>query len=315
MKSNYTMNTIFAHRACGILFRFIRQYKGCYLLPANICPVVPLTFRQADMDFEFVDIDPDTLCIDENKCLDLIDSGLYDGIVFVHTYGTNYNPQSFFKKLKFNKQNRNEFHIIDDKCLCRPDIKSLDTYADLTIYSTGYAKYVDLGGGGYGFLKEGLSISEEIVPYEGFDIEPFYKNAFKQEVFIQQPPQGWLDAYVSDKPDALFLKQLQDEIDKIERRKRVINSVYSNAFDATSCLKDEFNQWRFNILVDDKDRTLKRIFDAGLFASSHYRPANKLFDNRSFPNADYIYSHIINLFNDKYFSVEQAKKLVEIICC
>lgn len=49
-------------RASVVLYRFL--VANCkdfhFLLPANVCPVVPLTFLKAKVDFSFVDIDPAT---------------------------------------------------------------------------------------------------------------------------------------------------------------------------------------------------------------------------------------------------------------
>ena len=62
-----------ANRACSLIYSFIKeQDAGVWLLPVNVCPDVPLTFYSAKIPFEFVDINPTTLCIDENECLALL---------------------------------------------------------------------------------------------------------------------------------------------------------------------------------------------------------------------------------------------------
>ena len=71
----------------------------------------------------------------------------------------------------------------------------------------------------------------------------------------------------------------------------------------------EYQNWRFNIRVNNKEEILKNIFDAGLFASGHYKP---LADHC--PVAKDLYEHVINLFNDFYYTEEQARRTCEVIC-
>lgn len=300
------MRTIFAHRACGILYRFISRYTGCYLLPANVCPVVPLTFRLANVAFEFVDINERTLCVDEDVCLSLLKKEKCNGLVFVHTYGTDYNPQCFFDQIKNIDQN---FRIVDDKCLCSPDLMAPQTISDLTLYSTGYAKYVDLGKGAFGYLQDGLGLSCEQVLYDGVDIEPYYKSAFLKNEKMDRIVEGWLDTTISIVPDEKYISDICEKKAEICKRKARINKIYTEVLRDVETLGDEFNQWRYNILVNDKEKILKLIFDNGMFASSHYQPSSRLFVEEKYPNAEKLYNHVINLFNDNYMDSESARKL------
>lgn len=300
------MRTIFANRACGILYRFIKQYPGRYLLPANVCPVVPLTFKLAEVEFDFVDIDDKTLCINEQISLALAKSRKCNGLVFVHTYGTQYNPQLFFRQLKTCQSS---FRIVDDKCLCAPSFSVSQTEADLTLFSTGYAKYIDLEKGGFGFLSNRFELSEEPLQCDGSDIEPVYKNAFAKKVKIGCVPSGWLDAYVTDNYNDEYRQCVECEMGRMKIHKQMINGVYKEQLSAVKTLPDDFNQWRYNILVENKHEVLKKLFDAGLFASSHYQPSSGLFVEGDFPVAQKLYDKVINLFNDKYFTCEKAKKV------
>lgn len=300
---------IFANRASGILYRFIRQNGGCYLLPANVCPVVPLTFQLAEVGFEFVDINNDTLCIDEERCLSLAGTGLFQGIVFVHTYGTSYDPQPFFKQLKVCAPS---FHIVDDKCLCVPVFSAHETEADLTLFSTGYAKYVDLGRGGFGFLQPSLDLSMEPLGFDGSEIDSVYKKAFVKKEKIGYVPSRWLDAYVTDCCDEKYRQCVEREAERMREYKQEINAIYREVL-GEKALPDVFNQWRYNLLVKDKEAVMKRLFDSGLFASSHYQPASRLFVDEVFPNAERLYGLVVNLFNDKYITKEQAIKVARLV--
>jgi hypothetical protein len=301
------MQKLFANRACGILYRFVKQYGGCYILPANVCPVVPLTLKLANVDIEFVDINKKTLCLDEQECIDIIKGrGDIHGCVFVHTYGTQYNPHSFFKELKTLSSN---FKIIDDKCLCKPELTIPQTNADLTLYSTGYAKYVDLGGGAFGFLQGDLTLSTNLLPYDGTSIDIVYKNAIANNTKIKTIPKGWLDAFVTNVENKDYSSNVLQSTKLMQSHKEKLNTIYSDILCQIESLAPDFNNWRYNIIVNDKQSILKRITEANMFASSHYQPSSSLFVDKKFSNAENLFSHVINLFNDKYINEEQAKKL------
>ena len=68
-----------------------------------------------------------------------------------------------------------------------------------------------------------------------------------------------------------------------------------------------------NILVKNKDEALMKLFDAGLFASSHYQLSSGLFVDDAFPNAQRLYEQVINLFNDKYFTRLQAIEVAKVM--
>jgi len=61
---------------------------------------------------------------------------------------------------------------------------------------------------------------------------------------------------------------------------------------------------------------LKKIFKAGLFASSHYKDIGAMYGcnyKDKYTNAKYSHSGIINLFNDFRFSKKNAYKISKLI--
>lgn len=305
------MKVIFARRALGILYRFIKQYSGNYAIPANVCPVVPLAFKLAGVNFVFVDIDKETLCVDELRVTNLVKSKKIDGLLFVRTYGYLYDSDSFFCDLK---SINSSLKIIDDRCLCKPDFSSSTTFADLILYSTGYAKQIDLGYGGFGFLNDGLKLSKCSLNYYGYNIEKEYKEAFKNKTIFDTIPSGWLDDSFMDEIESLRYKvEIESNVDKINEHKNMLNSIYNEKLPESIRLKSCFQSWRYNILVENKNHVLKSLFDAGLFASSHYYPSNRLFDGDYYENSEWLHDHIINLFNDGYYDVEKVIRTCDII--
>lgn len=100
---------------------------------------------------------------------------------------------------------------------------------------------------------------------------------------------------------------------EIQKTKAVIhrerlNKIYRENLPQCLQLEEKFQHWRFNILVENKEEVLKAIFENGLFASGHYKSQAP-----GCPNAQYLYEHVINLFNDFYYTEEKAIRTCKII--
>jgi hypothetical protein len=91
-----------AARASTILFNLLasRGDKAPWLLPANLCPIVPITFLKAGVPFELVDVSPGTLSMSLELADAALRSGRYGGIVYSHTYGDESTPDEFFAHVK-----------------------------------------------------------------------------------------------------------------------------------------------------------------------------------------------------------------------
>ncbi|MBP7274247.1 MAG: DegT/DnrJ/EryC1/StrS family aminotransferase [Saprospiraceae bacterium] len=310
------MQIVTANRARAILFGFIRNYaNGKYLLPANVCPIVPLTFKKANVDFEFIDINNKTLCIDEETVLKKIsdNSSEFEGIVFVHTYGALKHVHNFFNQIKAISTN---FKIIDDRCLCFPDTEIKDMCSDLMLYSTGYGKTIDLGQGAFAYLKEGLYVNEEVQNYSEYDLEKLtddYKFCLQNRLNISNKNYNWLDTKLNTIDKNKYFQLISQKVVELKTHKEKINAIYNSNLSDHIKLDSDFNNWRYNIVVNNKDEILRRIFDAGLFASSHYVPSSVLFSDVNYFEAELLSQKIINLFNDKSFSEQQAENICKII--
>ena len=141
------MISISAYRASRVLYNFLKinawNSTQPWLLPANICDCVPETFDTAEVKYEYADINPYTLCIDQSTILSQANN--IAGVLYVHTYGIESTPDLFFRQLKEINPN---VLIIDDRCLCKPSLVRQSTYSDMELYSTGAKKQVNLNGGG-----------------------------------------------------------------------------------------------------------------------------------------------------------------------
>jgi hypothetical protein len=310
------MKIVQAPRASAILYNILKNYpeKHSWLLPANICSVVPITFLKAEVPFELIDISPETLHMNWAKAEALIRTGRFNGLLYAHTYGESSVPHDFFKSLK---KNFPELMIIDDRCLCIPQLEPDHLNpADVQLYSTGYGKIVDLHFGGYAFAQEDINyelMPLSFAPHYYDEIESEYKQAINQRKRFVYHDSDWLDTISSTLPWDEYCRQITAQLAKTLEHSSALNAIYAKKLPVEIQLTQAFQDWRFNIRVKDKQRILNAIFSAGLFASSHYASLTDIFGEGDSQHAETLASEVINLFNDHHFTTEQAEQVCQII--
>lgn len=267
-----------SYRANKILFNFLKSnhLTGTVILPANICPDVVETLQYAGNPLHFVDIDVHTLCLDWQQVRSIAEDA--STVLAVHTYGIEDDFNEQFAALRAINPS---IAIIDDRCLCMPELDKPNSTGDLVLYSMCSKKQVDLGVGGIGYLADGWNYEDIMVP--------------ENDVLTNET---WL----------LDEKILFAKMDLVIKHKEQLNDIYRENLPTAIQLPSPYQHWRFNIVVPNKEEILKALFDAGLFASGHYKPQA---DGCNI--ATNLYTHVINLFNDFYFTEEQAKKCCKII--
>jgi hypothetical protein len=273
-------------------------------------------FLKAGKKIQFVDINIDTLLVDEQVINATIrNSKNCLGILLNHSYGIEIDYNEFINSIKTKN---NEISIIQDKCLCIPQIDNeINPNIDLVLYSTGYAKYCDLSFGGYGYTHHTI----ENVNFE-FSVEQqkrFLKSIqnslhtncqFDNNCNVDS---NWLDNRDLPIDTCSYFKRIQDTIPIVKKHKEEINKIYSDNLPKEIQLNSNYQHWRFNILLKNKEKIIEEIFRHKLFAGSHYPDLAFYFTKQKAQNAYLIHSKIINLFNDSYINASQALKIAEII--
>jgi hypothetical protein len=312
------MNFVYESRASTILYNLLRSGSrgGPWLLPANVCPIVPLTFLKAGCEFELVDIDEETLCMDTVQLLDRLrrDTLRYAGVLFVRTYGVEGSFDAFVAEAR---EWAPEALFVDDRCLCAPriDVPAAGLW-DVVLYSTGYAKPVDIGFGGFGWCKPNVAYRRHTLPYQTEALEQLtaqYKAAIDHGRPLPYVDSAWLDTTPPATPEREYAMLVTEGWSESLEHKRQINQIYRRALPDSIRLDDRFQTWRFQILVERKAELLASIFERGLFASSHYADLMGIFDSGTAPVAARLHARVVNLFNDRYFSTEQATAIVKIV--
>ena len=271
------MQRVTGYRANRVLYNFLRSNEcKTIIVPANICGGVVRLLQWMECAIIYCDINPATLCMDEEAVLQVV--GKADVLLFVHTYGVETDFSESFTK--FRERNPN-IAIIDDRCLCVPDVQMAETIADVVLFSTGGKKTVNLGMGGIGFVSDRWK-------YEECEVE---------ENDVLNNSMWKLDSDL-----------LLNVMDATIAHKEKLNAIYRSSLPKEIQLPEAYQHWRFNIIVPNKEEILRALFDAGLFASGHYAPQAD-----GCPVAQKLYDHVINLFNDFYYTEEQAEKTCDII--
>ena len=260
-----------ARRASAILYNLLRSIEDerAFLLPATICPIVPLTFLKAGRPFEFVDISPDSLAMSASETLLRLrrNRERYAGVVFVRVYGMMLPAGELFGRIKGIDPS---LLIVDDRCLAPPEFNAADEYADVLLYSTGVSKYADLAVGGLARIRDGIPYRVHATDFREEDLVELtasYNRAVAQCQQFKYVDSAWLDNRPLGMSDSEYERVTADEVRDICEWKKEINAIYAENQPGDIQLPPACQNWRFNIFVPEKDGLIKLIFSKGHFAS------------------------------------------------
>jgi hypothetical protein len=307
---------VLAPRAATILYNLLtaRPNRRPFLLSANICPIVPLVFLKAGVPFKFVDVSPVTLNMNLDLAADRLRTGSLGGLLYSHTYGDESTPLDFFAEIKHLHPST---LVIDDRCLCIPNMEPMpENPADVLLYSTGYAKIVDSGIGGYAFIQSDIPYQSHSLPFRYDDLEKV-ETAYKTSIANRQPfsyhESDWLQTDGAPSEWEAYRDKISSALAGSLSHRRKINAIYATSLPVENQLPERYQLWRFNLRVADRQRTLNALFIAGLFASSHYASLAGIFTTGSCPQAEKLAGNVVNLFNDHHYTVEMAERTCEIL--
>lgn len=309
---------IFEIRATTIIYNFLRciENKKVFMIPSNTCAMVLLAFEKAKVPYEFIDISLENFCIDKAIVLNKLraQSSKYSGVYFIRTYGIMSSFEHFFLEVK---KLDSQYIIIDDKCMCIPTLKSNeDTVADIELFSTGYTKYVDINYGGYSFFKKNIKYKREFLKYCEKDLEKLNTkviNCIKSQSKFYYENINWLNTITPKVSFEKYLKIVENKIKKIKNHKDKINKIYEQKILTDVVYKKDEHIWRFNILVSNKKILLNSLKRENLPVTSAFASLNGLFSEGYSKNATFLFSRVLNLFNDFRINESQARSVAEIV--
>lgn len=309
---------LIANRASAVLYSFLLSNSNevsVWLVPANICPIVPAVLIKAKAKFILVDIDPHTYCINWEHCYALAKANKETtvNLLYVHSYG--YIDPDFEKNLIEWKRLFPQSLVIDDRCLTLPSVKKQHELSDLELYSTGYSKLLDIGHGGWGIAKQSFNMCWDD-NYEP-DKHELLLNKFREAVSEEKKVNidynsNWLDKKPSTLTETDLVSLIESGLAKSLEHRKTLNEIYAYYLN-NFAMPEQFQLWRFNILVKNPNEVLRNIFANEHFASNHYQPVTYITGEQELPIAYSVGKQIVNLFNDHRYDTQSAIKLATIV--
>jgi hypothetical protein len=310
---------VFESRASTILYNFLRSRRDRrpFLLPANVCPIVPITFLKARHDFRVVDMASDLQAPDPEQCLDLVERqrGAFGGVLHVRTYGAEGTGEAFMQAVKAAQP---DLTVVDDRCLCRPDVSgaSLSPAADVTLFSTGRSKPVDLGFGGFAHVRAGVAYRRGRGTYRAAELARITRR-YQAAIAARRPFRGgagaWLDLARPRISWEAYGRRVTSGRVAGDLHRTALNAIYERALPAEVQLGARFQGWRFNITVPNPDRLVSRLSAAGLFAGRHYASLGGILGSGHFPVAEALHARVVNLFNDGRYDEAMACRTAALV--
>jgi hypothetical protein len=311
-----TERVVMERRASTVLYHYLRSVarRGVWLLPANVCPIVPAVFQKAGIAYEFVDIDRQSLCMDPIAALSRLRKATsrYSGVLFARSFGHCGDFGRFFRGVKAIDA---ELKVIDDRCLTRPRFTSLGQDADLELSSTGYAKFVELGWGGWGVLRGDESYLPAVQAFEPgahANLVEQFRVVLRERSLFHCPQTLWLDMRTPEMGVEEFQFVVESRIEKSDLHKRSLNAVYAEQLEAWAA-PAECRDWRFTLFCDCQQELIRAIFAAGHFASAHFASLAPMFGPGNVPVADWCGKRVVNLFNDFRYDEDRAGQLANLV--
>ena len=308
------MRHVFAQRAATVLYRLLLgQNDGRpWLLPANVCPIVPLVFMKAHVPMEWIDIDPDSCCLDLRELLHRVSAQpeRYRGVLFVHTYGRSQHVEGAIRSLHDLSP---ELTFIDDRCVCWPEFSAPCDQADVTLFSSGYAKPVDLGFGGYAFLRDGIAYADSEGAFDSADLDRL-TDSYKQQIALGKPIRDARGDWLDHSEPAVTFEAYRDQLLQAATAARAHQASLREIYAALPpSVRLPEGDWRTHLRLPERDRLVETLFRAELFCGTHYAPISVLFGGQETPNATRLHRDVVNLFDDRYYTAEQAQRTVQIV--
>ena len=308
---HYRECTVLGRAAVG-LYLALRIFcsKAEVLLPANICYAAAYPVLYAGRKLRFCDVDP----LSGNVTATTVRAALTPEIgaaIIPHMYG---QPVAELREIADLCRERQIFLIEDCASAMGAQTEgyTLGDTGDCTIYSTGYAKTLDLGIGGLlcsntVSLEEVMQAEKTMIPLKNDTLreQAFFSRIYRflrneasgtrleAEIYSLMPRvcrDSFLFSLAEDKK-AYIVSQLSN-LPKVIRQRREDAAEYACKFDGCGVEIYPFSKgavpWRFNCLVEPKfrQRIITACLERGLPVSDWYpRITTMLGEKRVFPGA------------------------------
>ena len=264
------------------------------ILPSICCPAVFFAVSNAGFCPIIADVSKENFCMGEN---DILNAATKDtkAIIAVHSYGRYCKIQNIQELAS-----KNNWFLIEDACLAlggKFKGKALGSFGDVSIFSFGYDKIIDVGGGG-AILTDNSDLHEKCKRFLDNNKFFVYKNSAKKDTELKRK-----------------FSNLQDSV--MQRNSNA--SIYDSLLNIEKVFKPLYNAdivyWRYSALYKgDRAKLVGRAKKEGIIITTHYKGLHQLRTGDILNNADLISNQVINLFvKPESVTLELIQKTAEFI--
>lgn len=263
------------------------------IIPSICCPAVLFAINLAGFHPIISDVNRDDFCMGVDEIKEVI-TNKTRVIIAVHAYG-RYCPIDEIESFAKDK----DLFLIEDACLGLGGMyhgMPFGGFGDVSIFSFGYDKIIDVGGGG-----------------------ALVTNNYNLYVSCQDFVRG--NSFFTFSENQTLASNLKLELNTLEEKleKRNANAYICHQFlDADKVFKPSYSEdliyWRYAALYKgDRPLLLNKAKEHGVIITTHYKGLHQLRTGVQLTNAEEISNQIINLFIRPETNVSEIEKTIAII--
>ena len=263
------------------------------IIPSICCPAVLFAIQLAGYCPVLADVSLDDLCMNTKEIKTVLTKKT-KAIVAVHSYGHYCQIEAIenFAKEK-------GLFLIEDACLAIRGTfkgKSLGSFGDVSIFSFGYDKIIDVGKGGVLVTDDALLFkrAKEFVKFNAFF--SYDLNAQEKNLLFEK------------------LSKLEGYIQKRKENARICEQSLKGKNISKAAFADDVVYWRYPVIYKgNRDQLIEDARKEGILITKHYKGLHQLKTGEVLKNAEYVSNHIMNIFIRPETPVAQIKNTIAFI--
>ncbi len=263
------------------------------IMPSISCPAVLFAIQLAGYYSVLSDVSLNDFCMNVQE-IKAVMTQKTKAIVAIHSYG-HYCQINDIEKFAKEKG----LFLIEDACLALGGTyqgKPLGSFGDVSIFSFGYDKIIDVGKGGV-LVTDNASLFKRA------------KGFIKANSFFS------FDFTAGEKK--LLLEKLH-QLDRYIQQRKTNAQICEQGLKGRNIAKAVFAKdvvyWRYPLIYKGvRDQLITEARKKGILITKHYKGLHQLKTGGAIKNAEYVSNHILNIFIRPETDVAQIKKTVAFI--
>ncbi len=263
------------------------------IIPSICCAAVLFAINLAGFTPVLADVSKEDFCMDtENIASEM--SSKTKAIIAIHSYGRYCKIQEIQ-----NFSEENGLFLIEDACLGLGGMineKPFGSFGGISIFSFGYDKIIDAGGGG-------ALVTENVDLFQ------------KAQAFLRN---NRYFSYQGDSEHLNFIKRKLNTLPEAIKIRNTNAKIYHEHLSQKKFSKPPFKEnivyWRYSALYEgNRNLLVESAKKEGVIITAHYKGLHQLRTGEVLPNSELISNQIINLFVKPETPSEQIHKTISFI--